>query len=147
MRAGKGLPVAKLRRRYEIAEFASADPAIARFAQHLGMRRMSPKTTVAYQRDLESFGSFLKARRDGLDADRHHAPPYDALEAATTADVIGYLQRLNASRAYAPRSVRRKISALRTFYTFLKFDGLRTYNPASDVPSPRIGKPLPKALT
>jgi site-specific recombinase XerD len=139
--------VAKIRRRYENAEFASTDPAIARFAAYLQLRRMSPKTSVAYQRDLESFGSFLKARAGELDVDTHHAPPYESLETAERADVLAYLQRLNGSRAYAPRSIRRKISALHTFYKFLKFDGRRTDNPASDVPTPKIGKPLPKALT
>ncbi|MDB5093438.1 MAG: tyrosine recombinase XerD [Candidatus Eremiobacteraeota bacterium] len=139
--------MAKVRRRYDIAEFASTDPAIARFAAYLELRRMSPKTSVAYQRDLESFGSFLKARAADLDVDAHHAPPYDSLEAADRADVLAFLQRLNGSRAYAPRSIRRKISALHTFYKFLKFDGRRPDNPASDVPTPKIGKPLPKALT
>jgi site-specific recombinase XerD len=139
--------VAKIRRRYENADFASADPAIARFAAYLQLRRMSPKTAVAYQRDLESFGSFLKARAGDLDVDVHHAPPYEPLETAERADVLAYLQRLNGSRAYAPRSIRRKISALHTFYKFLKFDGRRPDNPASDVPTPKIGKPLPKALT
>jgi site-specific recombinase XerD len=139
--------VAKIRRRYENADFASADPAIARFAAYLQLRRMSPKTAVAYQRDLESFGSFLKARAGDLDVDVHHAPPYEPLETAERADVLAYLQRLNGSRAYAPRSIRRKISALNTFYKFLKFDGRRPDNPAADVPTPKIGKPLPKALT
>jgi site-specific recombinase XerD len=139
--------VSKARRRYDLAAFISLDPAIARFAQYLDLRRMSPKTAVAYQRDLESFGSFLKARSDGLEPDVHHAPPYDALEAAGTADVLAYLTRLNGSRAYAPRSIRRKISALRTFYKHLKFDGRRADNPAADVPTPKIGKPLPKALS
>jgi len=137
----------RIRRRYDVAAFASADAAIARFAQHLDLRRMSPKTSVAYQRDLESFGSFLKARAADAALDEHQPPPYEQLEAATSGDVIAYLQRLNASRAYAPRSVRRKVSALRTFYKFLKFDGRRSDNPAGDVPSPKIGKPLPKALT
>lgn len=137
----------RIRRRYDVAAFSSGDPAIARFAQHLELRRMSPKTSVAYQRDLENFGSFLKARAADAALDEHQPAPYDQLEAATAADVIGYLQRLNASRAYAPRSVRRKVSALRTFYKFLKFDGRRTDNPAADVPSPKIGRPLPKALT
>ncbi|MBV8580824.1 MAG: tyrosine-type recombinase/integrase [Candidatus Eremiobacteraeota bacterium] len=138
----------KARRVYERAAFASSDPAIARFAQFLDLRRMSPRTSVAYQRDLESFGSFLTARAAGDDdLDRHRQPPYDGLEPATTADVLAYVQRLNGSRAYAPRSLRRKISALRTFYKFLKFDGRRPDNPATDIPSPKIGKPLPKALT
>jgi site-specific recombinase XerD len=134
-------------RRYERADFVSADPAIARFAQYLDLRRMSPRTAVAYQRDLESFGSFLKGRAAGLAIDAHHAPPYESLESAGAADVLAYLTRLNGSRAYAARSIRRKISALRTFYKHLKFDGRRTDNPASDVPTPKIGKPLPKALT
>src|ERR1700676_435607 len=134
-------------RRYERADFVSADPAIARFAQYLDLRRMSPRPAVADQRDLESFGSFLNARAAGLDLDAHHAPPYESLESAGTADVLAYLTRLNGSRAYAGRSIRRKISALRTFYKHLKFDGRRTDNPASDVPTPKIGKPLPKALT
>ena len=139
--------MAKARRRYDLAEFVSADPAIARFAQYLDLRRMSPKTAVAYQRDLESFGSFLKACAAGLDLDAHLDPPYESLEGAGTGEVLAYLTRLNGSRAYAPRSIRRKISALRTFYKHLKFDGRRPDNPAADVPSPKIGKPLPKALT
>jgi site-specific recombinase XerD len=139
--------MANVRRRYDLADFQSTDPSIARFAAYLDLRRMSPRTSVAYQRDLEAFGSFLKAREDGLDPDRHVAPPYGALELATGGDVLAYLQRLNGTRAYAPRSIRRKISALRTFYKFLKFDGRRGDNPAADVPSPKIGRPLPKALT
>ena len=139
--------VASLRRRYDLTEFASADPLIARFAQHLDMRRTSPKTSVAYQRDLENFGSFLKARALGVTLDEHQPPPYELLASAAQADVIAFQQRLNASRAYAPRSIRRKLSALRTFYKFLKFDGRREDNPAADAPSPKIGKPLPKALS
>jgi site-specific recombinase XerD len=139
--------LAQRARRYDHSDFSSADPAIARFAAHLDLRRLSPKTAVAYQRDLESFGSFLKARAANAEPDAHQPPPYDALPAATSTDVIAYLQRLNASRAYAPRSIRRKISALRTFYKFLKFEGRRDDNPAADVPSPKIGRPLPKALT
>ena len=134
-------------RRYEAAGFASADPAIARFAAHIDLRRLSPRTSVAYQRDLESFGSFLKARAAAAKLDQHQPPPYAQLPTASAAEVVAYLQRLNASRAYAPRSIRRKISALRTFYKFLKFEGRRDDNPAADVPTPKIGRPLPKALT
>ncbi len=133
--------------RYDPSVYASQDPTIARFAAHLDLRRLSDKSSVAYQRDLESFGSFLKARAAGAKLDEHQPPPYDALAGATSADVLAYVQSLNASRAYAPRSLRRKISALRTFYKFLKYEGARSDNPAADVPSPKIGRPLPKALT
>ncbi|HEY4440248.1 MAG TPA: tyrosine-type recombinase/integrase [Candidatus Elarobacter sp.] len=139
--------MAKLRRKYEAADFASADPVVGRFAQYLALRRMSPKTSIAYQRDLENYGSFLKARAEDGDLDVHHDAPYPQLPTATREDVLAYLQRLNGSRAYAPRSIRRKISALHTFYKFLKFEGTRGDNPAADVPTPKIGKPLPKALT
>ena len=109
---------------------------------------MSPKTSVAYQRDLESFGSYLEAVRTGAeDLDAHRAPPYLSLETAAMRDVIEYMQRLNQSRAYAPRSLKRKLSALRSFYKFLRFDGRRHDNPTADVPGPKLGTSLPKALT
>ena len=48
---------------YENAEYRSADPEITRFAdEYLAVRGMTARTIEAYQRDLEHFGSFLKAR-------------------------------------------------------------------------------------
>ncbi len=132
---------------YEAPEFLSADPEIARFAeQYLALRGMTPRTREAYQRDLEHFGSFLKARALGTNPDQKAPPPYDALTGAQYADVLAYQTHLNRSRRYAPRSVRRKIATLRTFYKHLRHSGRRDDNPAADAILPKIGKPLPKAM-
>ncbi|HTD38489.1 MAG TPA: tyrosine-type recombinase/integrase, partial [Candidatus Limnocylindrales bacterium] len=49
-------------------------------------------------------------------------------------------------RRYAPRSVRRKIATLRTFYKSLRQSDRRADNPAADANLPKIGRPLPKAM-
>ena len=132
---------------YEAPEYSSADPEIARFAeQYLTIRGTTPRTREAYQRDLEHFGSFLKARALGAKLDEKAPPPYDALPGAQYADILAYQTHLARSRRYAPRSVRRKIATLRTFYKHLRHSGRRDDNPAADAILPKIGRPLPKAM-
>jgi site-specific recombinase XerD len=132
---------------YEAPEYASADPEIARFAeQHLLIRGTTARTREAYQRDLEHFGSFLKARALDATLDVKQPPPYEQLVGAVYADVLAYQTHLARSRRYAPRSVRRKIASIRTFYKALRMAGRRDDNPAADAILPKIGKPLPKAL-
>ena len=132
---------------YEAPEYLSADPEIAAFAErYLLIRGTTSRTREAYQRDLEHFGSFLKARALGASPDEKQPPPYDALPAAQYADVLAYQTHLARSRRYAPRSVRRKIATLRTFYKSLRQSDRRADNPAADANLPKIGKPLPKAM-
>ncbi|HTW83518.1 MAG TPA: tyrosine-type recombinase/integrase [Candidatus Sulfotelmatobacter sp.] len=132
---------------YEAPEYASADPEIARFAeQHLLIRGTTARTREAYQRDLEHFGSFLKARALDAKPDVKQPPPYEQLAGAVYADVLAYQTHLARSRRYAPRSVRRKIASIRTYYKSLRMAGRRDDNPAADAILPKIGKPLPKAL-
>ena len=59
---------------------------------------------------------------------------------------MAYQTWLARSRRYAPRSMRRKIATLRTFYKHLRTSGRRDDNPAADAILPKIGKPLPKAM-
>ena len=125
--------------------FESADPLVLDFKGYLEARNVSPNSIVAYQRDLEDFGSFLKGFDAGEPAGKRLPPPYP-LTGATTAAIGAYAASLRNSRSYAPGSIRRKLSALRTFYKFLKLRGLRDSNPALEVESPRMGRPIPKAL-
>lgn len=125
--------------RYEAADFRSKDPLIGEFAQSLVREGQQPRTVVAYQRDLEHFGSFLKAGRDA-DPSVHHDPPYERLASASTADLLAYTHWLQGSRRYAHRSLRRKVSCLRKFYRFVRFSGRRSDNPASDIPVPKLGR-------
>ncbi|GAC1615725.1 MAG: site-specific tyrosine recombinase XerD [Candidatus Elarobacter sp.] len=132
---------------YEAPEFRSADPEIARFAdQYLAIRGTTPRTREAYQRDLEHYGAFLKAQALGADPGKKQPPPYEALTGAKYADILAYQTYLARSRRYAPRSMRRKIATLRTFYRHLRHSGRRDDNPAADAILPKIGRPLPKAM-
>jgi integrase/recombinase XerC len=132
---------------YEAPEFRSGDPEIARFAeQYLLIRGTTPRTREAYQRDLEHFGAFMKSQALGTNPDEKAPPPYDGLVGAKYADILAYQTHLARSRRYAPRSVRRKIATLRTFYKHLRHSGRRDDNPAADAILPKIGRPLPKAM-
>ncbi|HEV3087778.1 MAG TPA: tyrosine-type recombinase/integrase [Candidatus Elarobacter sp.] len=132
---------------YESPEFLSADPEIAAFSeQYLAVLGTTPRTREAYQRDLEHFGAFLKSRILGTDLEKKAPPPYEQLAGAVYADVLAYQMHLARTRRYAPRSVRRKIATLRTFYKHLRRAGRRDDNPAADAILPKIGKPLPKAM-
>ncbi len=173
---------------YATPEYRSGDPEIARFAdQYLTLRGATPRTCEAYQRDLEHFGGFLKARaalrqaqddvrqaqddvrqaqddvrqaqddvrqaqddvrqaQDDAAPDVKPPPPYEELAGAQYADILAYQTHLARSRRYAPRSVRRKIATLRTFYKHLRHAGRREDNPAADAILPKIGRPLPKAM-
>jgi integrase/recombinase XerC len=132
---------------YEKPEFLSLDPEIAGFAErYLAIRGTTARTREAYQRDLEHFGAFLKSHAAGSDPDQKLAPPYEGLAGASYADILAYQTHLARSRRYAPRSVRRKIATLRTFYKHLRHSARRDDNPAADAILPKIGRPLPKAM-
>jgi site-specific recombinase XerD len=134
------------KRLYESGPFRSADPLVASFADYLGDRRVSRHTTVAYQRDLESFGSYLSACAAGGDVRGHRPAPYPELGGAGGADIRAYVTHLTRSRSYSASSTRRKLSALRTFYKFLVRSGRREGNPALEVESPKLARTVPKAL-
>ncbi len=90
-------------------------------------------TLAAYRNDLADLSGFLAARGGSLadaDADSLH----DYLAAATT-------------RALAPRTLARRLSAMRQFYRFLVIDGARSDDPTARLDAPRIGRPLPKILS
>ena len=107
---------------------------IERFVRHLATeRRLSPHTVSAYLRELAAFTHWCE--RSGL---------------KDWSRVDGQQLRTFAARSHAgglqPRSVQRRLSALRTFFSFLMREGLATRNPAIDIRAPKAGKRLPHTL-
>lgn len=96
-------------------------------------RGASPRTIEAYGRDLADFAGHMRV------AGR---PPEDA----TADDVRAYLAGL-AAAAMTPRTMNRRLSALRQFFRFLFAEGSRADDPTATVDSPRLGRPLPKYLS
>ena len=117
---------------------------IAHGAHMLHERGRSPLTIDAYARDLELFGSFLTGR-PVLDADKKRREWPELLN-ATTSDVRRFIMDLSARRNYEMVAVRRKICSLRSFYKYLKLEGARGDNPASDIPAPSVAKKIPEVL-
>jgi len=96
-------------------------------------RRLSVHTAAAYRRDLESLLLWcLKAGvRRFAELDQQHIRNY----AAAT-----------HRAGLAPRSVQRRLSALRTFFSYLIREGALKRNPAVEVRAPKGAKRLPEAL-
>ncbi|MGH7756576.1 MAG: tyrosine-type recombinase/integrase, partial [Vulcanimicrobiaceae bacterium] len=114
--------------------YQPADPAIAEFVTGLYLAEgRSPRTCEAYARDLGLFAAFLGLRGGSL-------------REATTAQIKGFVMELMGPRRYRAVAVRRKLSALRMFYGYLRTAGVRLDNPATDVRAPKGEKRLPVVL-
>ncbi len=95
-------------------------------------RGASANTIDSYRRDLDNCGRFMV---------RHGA----CLEGAETEALRHYLRDLTM-RGMAPRTVARRLSALRQFFRFLNREGWRTDDPTAAIDGPRLGRTLPKLL-
>jgi len=107
---------------------------IERYLTHLRTeRRLSPDTESAYRRDLDALVSFCEA--EGIagwkQLDNFHVRTFAAREHR---DGLG------------PRSVQRRLSALRGFFNYLIREGVVEANPAADIRAPKAAKRLPKTL-
>jgi len=94
-------------------------------------KRYSPHTILAYQNDLQQFLQFLdnEFKLKELDNVNYHQ---------VRAWIVHILE--NESTA---RTANRKISTLKTFYKFLKIEGLIQDNPMSKLIPPKSVKKLP----
>ncbi len=124
-----------------MSSYIPADGTIAEFAAYLRLERgQSPRTSEEYARDVELFGEFLEP---GHPKDA----PFFKIKDATTSDVRRFVMELMGPRKYTPVSVRRKIAALRAYYSLQKREGRRIDNPAQDVPPPKAPKRLPHVMS
>lgn len=108
------------------------DNEINRFLDMLWMERgLSDNTLSAYRNDLVMFARWLQQK--GMD-----------FNDAQDADIRVYLASI---RGYSVRTLARRLSCLRQFYSYLNREGMMDRDPSSRVESPRLGRPLPKSLT
>ena len=106
--------------------------AIEGFLDALWMERgLSENTLEAYRSDLAHFARFVNARRLGLlEVERVH--------------VLDYLVSMIEA---SPRTTARRLSALRRFYSHQARAGTIGADPMERIDAPRLGRPLPEALT
>jgi integrase/recombinase XerD len=93
------------------------------------VRQLAKLTIDTYRIELEIWLAWLEQR--GL-----------AAASAETEHIIAYIERRRKD-ALSARSTAKALSALKSFYRFVIDEGLRQGNPASLVPSPKLGARLP----
>jgi integrase/recombinase XerD len=108
---------------------------LERFNDYLAFERgLSPRTLDAYGRDTDRFLAFLQARGVGAPA------------AVTARDLREFTYHLR-DQGLAASSIRRALSAIRTYFAFLLAEGLVTADPSEQVESPAIWRRLPDVLS
>ena len=110
------------------------ETAVATYLQRLtGERRLSDHTVAAYRRDLAQFVTFCD--RLGL----------STVEAVDRRTLRRHLAQMS-TRGYAPRTIARKTSAVRTFFDDAVRRGLIVANPGAHLARPKRPQTLPHAL-
>jgi integrase/recombinase XerD len=108
---------------------------LAPFADFLSLEQgASPRTQEAYQRDIQRFAVFATIRG---------AATPTTVGARVLRDYIYHLKDLGL----APASIRRNISAVRTYFRFLLSEGHVVRDPSERLESPRRWRTLPEVLS
>jgi integrase/recombinase XerC len=114
---------------------------LAAFDRHLADERgVSRHTRAAYGRDLFRFAVFLSKVFWNRPLEKIAGRDVDALA------VRSYIAALRAD-GLAKASIGRHLSALRTFFAFLKREGSVEANPAKAIATPRKEQALPRTLS
>lgn len=117
----------------------SADTDTTRIAHYLDSlekhRKLSPHTIISYRRDLAELVELAAA-----------LPGHPALGALLHFQIRKFAAQLHAQGQNA-RSIARKLSAWRGFFTWLADQETLASNPVDGVKPPKRSKPLPKALS
>jgi integrase/recombinase XerC len=113
----------------------SPDEALEAFMSYLrAERRASEHTVDAYRGDITSLLGFASGKRK------------DASLASIDVYVLrGWLGQL--ARTHGASSVARKVAAVRSFMRFLLKKRILTKNPAEEISSPKVRRPLPTLLS
>jgi integrase/recombinase XerD len=108
---------------------------LERFQDYLTLEQgSSPRTHDAYGRDLARFAQFARSRGA--------AAPV-GVTARTLREFVYQLKDLGL----APASIRRNVSAIRTYFRFLLAEGLLLRDPSERLETPRRWRTLPEVLT
>jgi integrase/recombinase XerC len=112
---------------------------VRRFLQYLRNRNVSPHTAVAYENDIAQLLAFVSRTR--------HIPQDDLrpahVDAAALREFMSELHR----RRISASSAARKLSAVRTFFRYLRREDLVEHDQSSLVSSPKQGVTIPAHLT
>lgn len=105
------------------------------FFQYLQFeKRYSAHTLKAYRSDMAQFFQYLQQRYDSLD-----------IESLSHHHIRSWMVEL-VEQGITTRSINRKLSCLKTYFKFLRRQGLIDHNPMSKIQMPKVGKRLPTVV-
>jgi integrase/recombinase XerC len=107
---------------------------LPRFLAHLSVeRRLSAHTDTSYRADLQRFAAYCERNhvRDWRRVDSQHVRMFAAAE---------------FRQGSSPRTIQRRLSALRSFFNFLLRERALEANPAVGVQAPKARKRLPETI-
>lgn len=107
---------------------------LPQFIKSLEDRGRSPSTILAYRADLEQLNSYLATRNKSL--------PKQII----SDDLAGFRDWL-LSQKYTPKSTSRKLNAVKTFFRWLKDEGVVDSDASKEVGHPKIESSAPKFLS
>ncbi|MBI3397021.1 tyrosine-type recombinase/integrase [Candidatus Woesebacteria bacterium] len=107
---------------------------LPKFISDLTIKGRSPSTVVAYRADLDQLVNFLTNKQKVLSED------------VRPSDLESFRDTLLAEK-YTPKSVSRKLNAVKTFFRWLIVQNYLTADPSSSVAHPKIDQGLPKFLS
>lgn len=104
------------------------------FLESLEKKNRSPSTILAYRADLEQLIGFLQEKNKVLP------------EQVSSGDLEAFRDSL-LNQKYTPKTVSRKLNAIKTFFRYLISEKVITSNPAEIVSHPKITPSVPKFLS
>ena len=126
---------------YIIQKANDFSKVIQHFLDYIAIeRKYSPRTVEAYRDDLRDFGRFMGWSAKGADPLVVSA---EQVRKVGEDDVKTWMLEMLEKEKQSPRSVKRKLSALRSFYRFLLRTGKVTRDVTARVVPPKADKPLP----
>lgn len=114
----------------------ASDIMVQAFVQYLESERNESRHTVlAYLRDIAQLAEFVFGESDAI--------VWRLVQKSAARSFLASIAAMEA----APTTIRRKLSALRTFYKFLAREGAVEKNPFSIIKGPKLSRELPDVLS
>lgn len=107
---------------------------VPKFIESLKLKGRSPSTLLAYRADLEQLVTFLINKNKVT------------VSQVLSSDLESFRDTLLAQK-YTPKSVSRKLNAIKTFFRWLNAEKLASTDPSSSVAHPKIETSAPKFLS
>lgn len=109
--------------------------SLEQFLEMLIAEKGSSKNSIySYQRDIKDLLSY--ANKEGF-----------SVEEAVIDHLRGFIRHLSIEKTLKPRSIARKISAVRSYYDFLMNEKIIKNNPATLLEIPKYGLDIPEVLS